>query len=132
MSTQAVYDRRSGAVTFAAIVLFAVGFLRIITAISYFANSHRINDFTNGAFSGHLWAYGIWDVCVAALALFAGFSLLENGAFGRAIAYVWGILVIVQSFMIIGHEPWYAFGMILLAGAVVYGLASTAPEGEDM
>ena len=65
MSAYAVEDERSsGWVTFAAVLMFAVGFFRIISAISYFANSVRVNNLTNGAFHGHLWAYGgVVDLC---------------------------------------------------------------------
>jgi hypothetical protein len=126
MATDDVGERHSGWVTFAAVLLFAVGFLRIISAISYLANSHRINDFTNGVFSGHMWAWGLWDGVIAALALYAGYSLLNNGGFGRFIAYVWAILVIVQSFLIIGIAPWYAAAMIALSCLVIHGLASTS------
>jgi hypothetical protein len=126
MATQATYDRRSGWVTFAALVMFAVGFLRVISAISYFADSARVNDLANGLFTNNLWVWGIWDLCIAALALFAGYSLLADGGFGRVVAYIWGIVVIVQSFVIIGIAPWYAAGMILLAVLVMYGLASTS------
>ena len=130
MSTQATAsDTRSGWVTFAGILLFAVGFFRIISAISYFANSHRVNDFTNGAFNGHLWAYGVWDLCVAALALGAAISLLGGGAFGRLIAYIWAIFVIVQGFLTIGQAPWYSAAMITLSVLVIHGLSSTA--GKD-
>jgi len=127
MSTQA--QSTSGWVTFAGILLFAVGFFRIISAISYLANSHRVNDFTNGAFNGNLWVYGVWDLCVAALALGAAVSLLGGGRFGRLIAYVWAIFVIVQGFLTIGQAPWYSAAMITLSVFVIYGLASTA--GED-
>jgi energy-converting hydrogenase Eha subunit B len=126
MATTDFDQRQSGWVTFAAVLLFAVGFMRIISAISYLANSHRINDFTNGVFTGHMWAWGIWDGVIAALALYAGYSLLNNGAFGRFIAYAWAIVVIVQSFLIIGLAPWYAALTILLACLVIHGLASTA------
>lgn len=133
MSTQAAYDERSsGWVTLAAILMFAVGFFRIISAISYFANSHRVNDLTNGAFHGHLWAYGIWDLFIALFAILAGLSLLGGGGFGRVIAYIWGILVIVQSFLIIGQAPWYAAFMILLAVMVLYGLATTSASSEEV
>jgi hypothetical protein len=125
---EATYGRRSGWVTFAAIVMFSVGFLRIITAISYFANSHRINNFSNGAFTTHLWAWGIWDLAIAALALAAGYSLLADGGFGRVIGYIWAVVLIVESFLIIGIAPWYAAGAILLATLVIYGLASTSGE----
>ena len=41
MSTSA-YDTRSGWVTFAAIMMFAVGFARIISAITYFDDSNDV------------------------------------------------------------------------------------------
>jgi hypothetical protein len=58
MATEtAVYEKpSSGWVTFAAILMFAVGLDRIITAISYFANSVRVNNLTSGLFTTHLWA----------------------------------------------------------------------------
>ncbi len=71
LSTEA-YETRSGWVTFAAIVLFAVGFARIFSAISYFADSSDIANLTAGVFGDNLWAWGLWDLCIAALALFAG------------------------------------------------------------
>jgi hypothetical protein len=127
-------ERRSGWVTFSAVVLFSVGFLRIISGISYFKHSAAINDLTHGSFSSQLWAWGVWDICVAALAVLAGLSLLGGvgfltPAFGRAVAYVWAVLVIVQGFMLIGQAPWYSTVMIVLATLLIYGLASQPAEG---
>ena len=129
MSTSAVSERRSGWVTFAAVVLFAVGFLRIISGISYFKHSIAINNLTQGAFHSDLWALGVWDICIAALAVLAGLALLSGvgfltPSFGRVVAYVWAILVIVQGFMLIGQAPWYSAAMIALGALVIYGLAS--------
>jgi hypothetical protein len=118
-------------VTFSAVVLFSVGFLRIISGISYFKHSAAINDLTHGSFSSQLWAWGVWDICVAALAVLAGVSLLGGigfltALFGRVVAYVWAVLVLVQGFMLIGQAPWYSAAMIALAVLVIYGLASQA------
>jgi len=41
------------------------------------------------------------------------------------IAYIWAILVIVNSFLIIGIAPWFGAAMLSLALLVIYGLAST-------
>jgi hypothetical protein len=51
---------RPGWLTFAAIVLFSVGCLRVISAIYYFADSARVNNLNLGAFGHHLflWASG--------------------------------------------------------------------------
>jgi hypothetical protein len=122
MSTQA-YLARSGWTMFAAIVMFSVGFLRMISGISYLSDSHKVNDFTLGLFGDNLWAWGIWDLGIAVLALWAGYSLLGGGGFGRVVAYVWAILVIVNSFLIMGMAPWFAVTMIVLAMFVIYGLA---------
>ena len=117
------YDRRTGWITFAAVLLFAVGFVRIITAINYFSDGANINDLSNSVFGQQLWVWGIWDLCLAAIALLAGASLLSGGGFGRVIAYIWAVWVLVQSFLIIGFAPWYAAMMILIAVLVIFGLA---------
>ncbi|HSF62338.1 MAG TPA: hypothetical protein VLA69_11635 [Gaiellaceae bacterium] len=121
-------ERRSGWTMFAAVVLFSVGFLRIISGISYLSDSNKVNDLTLGLFGDSLWAWGIWDLGIAAVALYAGYSLLGGGTFGRVVAYLWAVLVIVNSFLIIGYAPWFAFAMIALAVLVVYGLASSPQE----
>jgi len=128
---QAYDDRGSGWVEFAAVVLFAVGFFRIITAIAYFSKSNKINDLSAGLFSNHFWAWGVWDLIIAALAIVGGLSLLGGGGFGRVIGYIWGILVIVQSFVIIGYAPWYAALAITLGVLVIYGLASSPRQASS-
>lgn len=125
MSSMQAYASRTGWIMLAAIVMFSVGVYRVLSGISYLANSHKINDFTAGFFGDNMWAWGLWDLGIAALAIWAAFSLLSGGEFGRVIAYIWAILVIVNSFLIIGIAPWFAAAMITLAVLVVYGLAST-------
>ena len=129
MSTSA-YDMRSGWVTFSAILMFAVGFARVISAITYFDDSNDVNNLTAGLFGDSLWAWGLWDLVIAALALFAGSSLLSNGPFGRVVAYIWAVVLIVNSFMIFGLAPWYAAAAIALGTLVIYGLA-TSPSGSE-
>ena len=58
--------------------MFAVGFARIISAITYFDNSDDVNNLTAGLFGDSSWSWGLWDLIIAALALFAGWSLLSN------------------------------------------------------
>jgi hypothetical protein len=125
MSTQAYEDRGSGWLEFAAIVMFAVGFFRIITAIAFFADSHKVNNFENGLFSNHNWSWGVWDLLIACVAILAGLSILAGGGFGRVIGYIWAVLVIVQGFTVINFAPWYGAISIVVAALVVYGLAST-------
>ena len=125
MSTQALESRRSGWLEFAAVVLFAIGFFRIISAITYFANSYKLNNLTNGLFSSHNWAWGVWDLLIATAAIIAGMSVLANGEFGRVFGYIAGVLVIVQGFTVINIAPWYGATAIVVGVLVVYGLAAT-------
>jgi hypothetical protein len=117
---------RPGWLTFAAVVLLSVGIMRIFSAISYFANSHKVNDLSHGLFGGQLWGWGLWDLIIAALALWGGFSLLGGNAFGRAIGYVWAGLVLVQSFLILAWAPWFGFLAMAIATLVMFALASTS------
>lgn len=128
MAAQVGYSKRSGWVTFAATVMLAVAGLRLISAISYFSDSHKVNDLTGGLFGDNLWAWGLVDLCVAGLALLGGLSLLKGGTFGRLLGFAWGMLVIIQSFLIIGIAPWYGAAAITLASLVLYGLAVTTEE----
>ena len=106
MSTQAMEVRRSGWLTFAAMVMFSVCFVRIISGINYLAGGSQISDLTNSVFGDQLWVWGIWDLGIAGLAVFAGVSLLVGGGFGRVVGYIWAIWVIVESFLVIGLAPW--------------------------
>ena len=119
------YASRTGWIMLAASVMFSVGFFRIISGISYLVDSHKVNNFTLGLFGDNMWAWGLWDLGIAAIAIWAAYSLLGGGEFGRVIAYLWSILVIVNRFLVIGIAPWFAAAMITLAILVVYGLAST-------
>lgn len=117
---------RPGWLTFAAVVMFAVGILRLISAIYYFADSARVNNVTLGAFGGHLFLWGIWDLIIALLAFWAGWSLLNGNTFGRVIGYIWAIIVIVQSFMLISYAPWFGFASLIVAMFVIYALSATS------
>jgi hypothetical protein len=127
MSSQALQGLyRPGWLTFAAIVLFSVGCLRVISAIYYFADSARVNNLTLGAFGHHLFLWGIWDLIIAVLALWGGWSLLSGNMFGRVIGYLWAGFVLIQSFMILGYSPWFGFGSLLLAILVIYALSASS------
>jgi len=132
MSTQALSGlQRPGWLTFAAIVLISVGCLRIISAIYYFADSVRVVNLTGGAFGGHIFLWGLWDLLIAVLALGGGFSLLAGNTFGRVIGYAWAIVVIVQSFLVLSYAPWFGFSALLLAILVIFALSATSDWREQ-
>jgi hypothetical protein len=122
--------RRPGWLTFAAVVLFSVAGLRLISGIAYLADSNKVNDLSGGLFGDNIFWWGLWDLGIAALALFAGYSLLSGNTFGRVIGYVWAIVVIIQSFLILSYAPWYGFAAMLLAILVIFALSSTSDYRE--
>jgi hypothetical protein len=132
MSTQMLSGfNRPGWLTFAAVVMISVGVLDAISAIYYFANSNRINNLTGGAFGHHVFLWGIWELVIAVLALWGGYSLLGGHTFGRVVGYTWAILVIVESMMILSQAPWFGFAAILLAVLVIYALSTTSSWQEN-
>ena len=122
--------RRPGWLTFAAVVMFSVAGLRVISGIAYLADSNKVNDVTSGLFGDNLFWWGLWDLGIAALAAYAGYSLLSGNAFGRVVGYIWAILVIIQSFLILTYAPWYGFAAMLLAILVIFALSSTSDYRE--
>jgi hypothetical protein len=118
--------QRPGWLTFAAVAMFSVAVARVLSAIYFFADSARVADLTNGAFGGHLFLWGIWDLLIAGLAFWAGYSLLSGNTFGRVIGYIWAGLVIIESFTTINYAPWWSFASLLVAGLVIYALSTTS------
>ena len=118
--------RRPGWLTFAAVVMFSVGVMRVISAIYYFADSARVNNLSAGVFGDNLFLWGLWDLVIAGLALWAGYSLLRGEAFGRVIGYIWAIVVIVQGFLMLEYAPWFGAASIALAVLVIYALSATS------
>jgi hypothetical protein len=123
--------KRPGWLTFAAVVLFAVAGLRLISGISYLADSGRVSDLSAGLFGGNVFWWGIWDLVIAGLAFFAAYSLLGGNPFGRIVAYVWAILVIIESFLILGWAPWFGAAAIALALLVIYAVSVTSDYREE-
>jgi hypothetical protein len=128
MSTSALDAglRRPGWLTFAAVTMFAVGCLRVISAIYYFADSNRVNDVSHGALGDNLFLWGLWDLGIAALAFWGAYSLLTGGTAGRVIGYIWAVTVIINGFLVLAYAPWYGFGAIILAMLVIYALSATS------
>lgn len=125
MSTQTeTAPARPAGLTFAAIVLIAIGCARIISAIYYFADSNRLSEAADGPFAHHLVYWGIWDLIIAALALGGGFSLWKGRELGFVLGYTFGGFMIVQSLLLIAASPWYAFAALILAGVIIYVLAA--------
>jgi hypothetical protein len=126
--TEAVRRRPAG-ITFAAVVLIAIGVARVISAIYYFADSDRVSNASSGPFSHHLFYWGVWDLIIAALALTAGFSLLKERQLGFILGYGFAGVVIFQSLLLIAVSPWYSVAALALAIMIIHELAKNDAPG---
>jgi hypothetical protein len=63
---------------------------------------------THGLFGGYLFLWGIWDLIIASVAFWGGWSLLHGEMAGRIIGYLVAGVVLLQSFMETTYAPWYA------------------------
>jgi hypothetical protein len=100
---------RPGWLSLAAIVMFSVGVMDLISSIFYFDDSARVNRLSGGAFGHHVWVWGLLDLVLAAVALYGGYSLLGGHTLGRVVGSLWAGLVIVESFLIVGYSPLFGF-----------------------
>jgi hypothetical protein len=119
-------SNRPGWLTFAAVVMFAVGAMDLLSSIYYFNNSARINAVSGGGFGHHTWVWGLTDLVLSLVSLYGGYSLLGGHTFGRVVGYLWAGLVIVDSFLILGYAPLFGFALLLLATLVIYALTTTS------
>jgi surface polysaccharide O-acyltransferase-like enzyme len=126
-----VVERRPPWLTFAAVVMFAVGILRVITGIGYLAHSTKVANLSHGLFGSSVAWWGVWDLCIAALAFIAGSALLRGNIVGRVIGYVWAALVLIQSFLIMTYAPWFGFAALAISVMVIYAITFTGEYHDD-
>jgi hypothetical protein len=130
MSVESLEAKR-GWVTFSAVIMFAVAGFRVISGIAYLSDSNKVADLSGGLFGDNIFWWGIWDLAIAVAALYAAWSLLNNGSYGRFVAWLWAIFVIIESFSYIAFYPGFAIAMIALAVLVIYGLTVSGDSYEQ-
>ena len=115
--------RRPGWLTYAAIMMFVLGGFHILLAISEFANSTWAQSRLDiELFIPILFIWGIVDLIIGSLAVYAGVSLLRGGTFGLATGFIFASLGIIRWLFHIPVAPVLAVVVIALAALVIYGL----------
>jgi hypothetical protein len=115
--------RRPGLLTFAAVMMFVVAGFEALSALLAFAGTGwwvtSAGDlvYTNFVF------WGILDMIIAIIALYAGIDILRGGAFGLVMGYVFAILGAIRWLFTIPAAPVLAVVVIALCVMVIYGLA---------
>ena len=122
--------KRSGWLTFSAVVLIITGIMRVIDAIWAFGYNGPIPDGLRGALLGHsLTTYGwIWliigAILIAAGVLVLGPSDRPGGEISRWIGIVAASLGAISGIFVMPYYPVWALLYIAIAIMVIYGLSA--------
>jgi len=108
-------------------MMFVLGGFHILLAISEFANSTwLLSRLDVELFIPILFIWGIVDLIIGSLAVYAGVSLLRGGTFGLATGFIFASLGIIRWLFYIPVSPVLAVVVIALNALVIYGLVEHA------
>ena len=114
---------RPGVLTFAAVVMFVVAGLEALSALLAFAGTGWwVTEAGNLVYANFVF-WGIVDLIIALIALYAGIDLLRGGAFGLAMGYLFAVVGAIRWLFVIPAAPVLAVVVVALCVMVAYGLA---------
>src|SRR5215208_3213998 len=114
---------RSGLVTFAAVMMFALGGFHVLLAISEFARSTWVlSRLDIELLIPSLILWGFIDLLIGLIAVYAGRSILSGGKFGWFMGYTFATVGIIRWLFYIPVAPVLAVAVIVLGMLVIYGL----------
>jgi hypothetical protein len=115
--------RRPGMVTFAAIIMFMVAGFEALSALLAFAGTGWwVTDAGNLVYANFV-LWGVLDLLIALIALYAGIDLLRGGAFGIAMGYLFAVLGAIRWLFVIPAAPILSVVIIALCVMIIYALA---------
>ena len=104
-------------------MMFVLGGFHILLAISEFADSTWVRSSLDvELFIPILFIWGILDLIIGAMALYAGYSILRGGMFGLLAGLGFAMLGIIRWLFYIPVSPVLAVVIIALDVLVIYGL----------
>ena len=121
-------SRVTGWWVFAAILLGVSGILNVIWGIAAIGDSHFFTANAHYIFS-NLNTWGWITLIIGAVELFAAFSLMQGGGFGKAIGVIAAALASIDALLSIPAAPFWSICVFALSIIIIYELAKT-PESE--
>src|SRR5215203_2629726 len=123
--------RRPGMVTFAAVIMFMVAGFQALSAILAFAGTGWwVTDMGNLVYTNFV-LWGILDLFIALIALYAGIDLLRGGTFGVVMGYLFAGLGAIRWLFVIPAAPILSVVVIALCVMVIYALAKDSDQLES-
>ena len=127
----AATTHRPGMLTFAAVVMFVVAGLEVLSAFLAFAGTGWwVTDSGNLVYANFV-LWGILDTIVALLALFAGIDILRGGTYGFVMGYIFAVIGAIRWLFVIPAAPVLAVVVVALCVMVIYGLSKYSDYGRE-
>jgi hypothetical protein len=117
--------RRSGWLTYAAVIMFIAAGLSTIWAINLWADAAWLTDVSNGILGGQKWLWGLVDIALAIVFFYAGRSLLEGQDFGRWVAVIAASIGSLRWFCWMAFAPFLALTVVAMLFLVLYAVLVT-------
>ena len=114
---------RPGLLTFAAVMMFVVAGFEALAALFAFAGTGWWVTEAGNLVYANLVLWGIVDLVIALIALYAGIDILRGGAYGLMVGYLFAVVGAIRWLFVIPAAPVLAVVVIALCVMVIYGLA---------
>jgi hypothetical protein len=121
---------RPGILTFAAIIMFVVAGLEGLSALLNFAGTGWWVTETGHLVYANFVFWGILDLIIAIIALYAGIDILRGGTFGVVVGYLFAVVGAIRWLFVIPAAPVLAVVVIALCVMVIYGLSKYSDYSE--
>ena len=122
---------RPGMVTFAAVIMFMVAGFEVLSAILAFVGTGWWATASGDLVYANFVFWGILDLIIALIALYAGIDLLRGGAFGVVMGYLFAGLGAIRWLFVIPAAPILSVVVIALCVMVIYGIAKYSEQLES-
>ena len=123
VTSRAAAHRRPGMLTFAAVMMFVVAGFGALSALLAFAGTGWWATSEGNLVYANFVFYGILDLIIALIALFAGIDILRGGTYGLIVGYIFAVMGAIRWLFVIPAAPVLAVVVIALCVMVIYGLA---------
>jgi hypothetical protein len=121
--SRAAAHRRPGMLTFAAVMMFVVAGFEALSALLNFAGTGWWVTAAGNLVYANFVVWGILDLIIALIALYAGIDILRGGTYGLIVGYIFAVVGALRWLFVIPAAPVLAVVVIALCVMVVYGLA---------
>jgi hypothetical protein len=120
--------RRSGWLTYAAVMMFIAAGLYALWAINLWADAAWVADVSDGILGDRRWVWGLFDAAMAVLFVFAGKSLLDGRDFGRWVVVIAASIGILRWFYWMAFAPFLSLAILVMLFLVLYAVLVTWGE----